>query len=289
MTKLCFFNFYHNGDLFHSKPFVREIVQRLGNENVLYAHNKDPIVIEDLGINTIRLQGLSDKVKFAKTEDPDMFFVNTWIGSYFDTYPGECTLVFNMKMWADIYTEINSVFQTDLKLGPIENYLPYVDYHKFNLRDVKLYLDTDNRSKLLFCNGPALSGQCEYNGDLREIIERLAVENSHKTFFVTHKIENMPANVVYTGDVIKSNRCDLNEVSYISLHCNLIVGRNSGPFCFASVRENLIDPAKTFYAFGHQETDCFTLGVDKKANFIFENYESPGQLYLSIKKLVESI
>lgn len=288
MTKLCFLNFYHNGDLFHSKPFVRQVIDQLGSENVLYAHNKDPRVIEDLGIQTIRLQGLSDKVKIAKTEDPDMLFVNTWIGSYFDKYEGECTLNFNMKMWADIYEDINSEFNTNLKLGPIEDYLPYVDFRKFDTTRVRSYLDLDKRIKILFCNGPALSGQCEYNSDLREFIGPIATVNDHKTFYVTHKLDNMPSNVVYTGDVIKSDRCDLNEVSYISLHCNLIIGRNSGPFCFASVRENLIDPTKTFYAFGHQETDCFTLNVPKKANFIFEKFETPGKLYNSIRKLVET-
>jgi hypothetical protein len=194
-----------------------------------------------------------------------------------------------MKMWADIYEEINSVFHTNLRLGPIENYLPYVDYRKYDVAHVRAYLDADNRLKMLFCNGPALSGQCEYNGDLREIIVHLAEANSHKSFYVTHKLENAPSNVIYTGDVIKSSRCDLNEIAYISLNCNLIVGRNSGPFCYASIRENLIDPAKTFYAFGHQETDCFTLGVDKKANFIFEKFENPEQLFNSIKTLVESI
>lgn len=289
MTKLCFFNFYHNGDLFHSKPFVREVIKYLGKEKVLYAHNKDPRAIEDLGLQHVRLEGLSDKVKVFRPKDPDILFVNTWIGSYFDKYTGECTLNFNMKMWADIYEDINTVFGKKMKLGPVENYLPYVDYTKYDLANVKMYIDNESKRKIMFCNGPALSGQCEYNGNMDYIINPLAERNPDKIFITTHKISTGLENVVYTGDIIKSDRCDLNEISYLSKYCDLFVGRNSGPFCYVSTGENLNDTRKTFYAFGHQESDCFSLGIPKKSNYIFEKYENQIQLFHSIEELVTKL
>ena len=289
MTKICFFNFYHNGDLFHSKPFVREVIRLLGKEKVMYAHNKDPRAIEDLQIQTVRLEGIDNKTKVFRPKDPDILFLNTWIGSYFDKYTGECTLNFNMKMWADIYEDINTTFNKKLKLGPVENYLPYVDYSKYDLASVNAWLDGESKKKILFCNGPALSGQCEYNGDMREIIGPLAAANEDKVFITTHKLDNTWSNVVYTGDIIKSDRCDLNEISYLSKYCDTLIGRNSGPFCYVSTGENLNDPLKTFYAFGHQESDCFTYGLSKKSNYIFEKYESPGQLYASIRNLVDKV
>ncbi len=287
MTKLCFFNFYHNGDLFHSKPFVREVIKHLGKEKIMYAHNKDPRAIEDLELPHVRLEGISDKVKIFRPKDPDILFVNTWIGSYFDKYTGECTLNFNMKMWSDIYEDINTTFKKKMKLGLVENYLPYIDYSKYNLANARSFIDSEPRPKILFCNGPALSGQCQYNGDMREIVVLLATANEDKVFLTTHKLDTALSNVIYTGDIIKSDRCDLNEIAYLSKFCGLIVGKNSGPFCFASTGENLNDPTKTFYAFGHQESDCFTMGIPKKSNYIFEKYVDPGQLYTSIKNLVE--
>ena len=289
MTKLCFFNFYHNGDLYHSKAFVREVVKHLGRENVLYAHNKDPRAIEDLELQHVRLEGVSDKVKILRLESPDMLLVNTWIGSYFDKYTGECTLNFNMKMWADIYEDINKTFNQKMVLGPVEDYLPYVDYTKYDLTNVRSFIDSESKSKILFCNGPAMSGQCEYNGDMKEIIGPLAVQHEDKIFLTTQKLENIGSNVIYTGDIIKSDRCDLNEISYLSKYCSLIIGRNSGPFCYASTGENLNDSTKTFYAFGHQESDCFTMGISIKANYIFHKYESPEQLYSSIRNLVNKV
>jgi len=289
MKKLCFFNFFHNGDLIHSKPFVRETIKHLGKERVMYAHNKDSVVVADLDIPVVRLEGISHKTKIINMNEPDIMFVNTWIGSYFDGFKGECTLNFNMKMWNVIYQDINTVFGKKMKLGPVENYLPYVDYAKFDLANVRSYIDSDSQKKILFCNGPAMSGQCEYNGDMEEIIIPLAVNHPEITFITTKELEKTPPNVKYTGNIIRSERCDLNEIAYLSKYCSLIIGRNSGPFCFASTGENLNDPSKTFYAFGHQESDCFAMGIPIKSNYIFEKYESPDQLHNSIKQLVEKV
>ena len=289
MTKVCFFNFYHNGDLFHSKPFVREVIKHLGKEKVMYAHYKDPTAIKDLDITLVRLEGIDHKTKVLRPRDPDILFLNTWIGSYFDKYTGECTLNFNMKMWTDIYEEINTAFGKKMKLGPVENYLPYVDYSKFDVKNVNAFLDGDSKKKILFCNGPAMSGQCEYNGDMGEIITPLAMANPHITFITTKITKIGMSNIIDTSEIIQSDRCDLNEIAYLSKYCDLVIGRNSGPFCFASTGENLNDPAKTFYAFGHQESDCFTMGIPKKSNYIFEKYVSGDQLYNSIKQLVEKV
>jgi hypothetical protein len=149
-----------------------------------------------------------------------------------------------------------------------------------------MYVNNESKRKIMFCNGPALSGQCEYNGDMREIVGTLAEQHEDKVFLTTHKLDNTWSNVIYTGDIIKSDRCDLNEISYLSKYCSLLVGRNSGPFCYVSTGENLNDPSKTFYAFGHQESDCFTMGIPKKSNYIFEKYQDHTQLLHSIEELV---
>lgn len=289
MTKICFFNFYHNGDLFHSKPFVREVIKHLGKEKVMYAHYKSHAVLEDLDIMHVRLEGMNHKTKVLRPKEPDILFLNTWIGSYFDKYTGECTLNFNMKMWADIYEEINTAFSKKMKLGPVENYLPYVDYSKCVLSYTRSYIDNDPKVKILFCNGPAMSGQSEYRGDMSEFVRSLAASHPDKTMITTQKISHDLPNIIATDDITgiaNLKGSDLNQISYLSKFCSLIVGQNSGPFCFASTGENLNDPAKTFYAFGHQESDCFTMGIPKKSNYIFEKYQNEEQLYNSISQLV---
>jgi hypothetical protein len=288
MTKLCFFNFYHNGDLFHSKPFVREVISALGKENVQYAHEKDPKVLQDLEIGYAKVRGLTDKVKSFHWAEQDVLLVNTWIGSYFDLYEGECTLSFNMKMWKHIYALINQYFQTNLKLGPIEDYMPYVDYSKFKVDQIDDWLNTNSNTKILFSNGVVLSGQCEYTGDMADIIVESAEKHPNITFLTTNQIRTSLANVIHTAEIIRSDNCDLNEIAYLSRACSLIIGRNSGPFCFASTGENLNDPSKTFYAYGIRHSDCFTMGILVKSNYIFEKYEDYDAIKETIKKLISA-
>lgn len=289
MTKICFFNFYHNGDIYHSKPFVREVIKTLGKEKVMYAHFKSPVITQDLDIQLVRLEGIDHKTKILRPKNPDILFVNTWIGSYFDKYTGECTLNFNMKMWADIYEDINTAFNKKLKLGPVENYLPYVDYSKYDMNSTIAYLERDPNKKIMFCNGPALSGQCKYNGDMTEYIIRLATDHPDITFLVTHPINTYLPNIISTDKITQVKDGDLPQISFLARACSLVVGRNSGPFCFSSTHENLNNPFKTFYAFGDRESDCFTHGIPVKSNYIFEKYVNGDQLYNSIKALVEKV
>lgn len=287
--KICFFNYYHNGDLLHSKAFVREVTEHLGQERVMYGHFLNKKVISDMDIAQVYIEGISPSDKVVHQEGSDIVFFNTWIGSYFDKYDGECTLRFNMKMWNDIYNHINQLFGTNLVLRDIECYLPYVEYDRFDIQNVKTFVANDDRKKVLFCNGPGHSNQSGYKGDMKEIVDTLSFLHPDKTFIITHDYDNDRKNVFYTGDIIKSNDNDLNEISYLSRYCDLIIGQNSGPFCFASTGENLNDPNKTFYAFGYRETDCFALGVPKKAEFIFEEYKDFNQLKRSIEQLVITI
>ena len=287
MTEICFFNQYHNGDLYHSKAFVREVISVIGAEKIKYAHDKSPVVVQDLGIEHAQVRGLDHKTKMFHWSEKDILFVNTWIGSYFDLYEGECTLLFNMKMWKHIYDTINKYFNTQLKLSSVENYLPYVDYSKFNVKNVDDYLAINDTTKILFCNGAALSGQCDYNGDMSDIIQELAEKYTNKIFITTNSIDTKLSNVIHTAEIIRSDHCDLNEISYLSRSCSLIIGRNSGPFCFASTGENLNDELKTFYAFGIRHSDCFTMNIPVKSKYLFEKYENYDKIKDTIRELID--
>lgn len=286
MKAICFFNHYHNGDLFNSKSFIQEIISNIDTK-YYYAHSNHPIVLSDLNIEHCSIPCISHSDRFVDVGD--VLYVNTWIGSYFEEgceYFGECTLRFSYGMFEKIYTQINQTFGTNLKLGPIENYFPSINYSKFNLLNVNKFLSNSSQRKVLISNGPCLSGQCYYTGDMSSIINNISSNHKDILFIPTHKFESFSDNVVFSGDIIQSNKCDLNEISYISTHCDLIIGRNSGPFCFSSTKENLNNPSKTFYAFGEKETDCFIYGVGVKCNYIFEYFQSLNQLENSIEEIL---
>lgn len=310
MKSICFFCHFHNGDMFHIKSFIKEICSKVETK-IYIAHPNNPIITSDLDIEYINLpifwnkdrysddetiklhQKHSDLLsnrehtKFIDTED--CFYINTWIGGYFspkNEYDGECSLRGFHRMFSMIYDEINSKFGTDLKLSSVQDYYPFVDYSKFDCKNIDNFLESNTNKKVLLCNGPCLSGQSLYNTDMSEILEPLAAENPDKTFIATKKFNTNTKNIVFTDDIIQSQTCDLNEISYLSKFCYLIVGRNSGPFCFTLTKENINDENKTFLAYGSRETDCLPYGIEINSTFIFEYFSEVSELHKTISELL---
>ena len=188
-------------------------------------------------------------------------------------------------MYEKVYAAINDIYKTNLKLDEDQKkYFPFTDYSKFDLSRVNKFLSDNNSKKILFCNGPALSDQCLYNGDMSSIIVDLAKEYTNLSFIATHKFGCSESNVFFTDDIIAANDCDLNEIAYISEHCDLIVGRSSGPLSFSCDRNNINDSKKTFLCFGDKITDCFMHGTDTSSKFVFEKFSNLENLTASIKK-----
>lgn len=285
MKAICFFNHYHNGDLFYNKEFVRDIMSKIPTQ-YYYAHTKDKKILSDLNIQPAGLSA-PDKIRMFEAKDQNIVCVNTWIGSYFDLYPGECTLRFNYRMFQDIYNDLNKIFETSIKPEPIEHYLAKVDYSKFDVSSIDEYLKTDSNKKILFSNGPGLSGQCSYNGDMSDIITDIAKKNRDKTFIATQRFHSEESNVKFTSDIINVQGSDLNEISYLSRFCDVIIGKDSGPFCFTHTEENLMNPNKTFLSFGDDVTTSHVYGLDfLKSDFIIEKFTSLENLKSKIESII---
>ena len=290
---LVFYNFYHNGDLFQSKPFVKEIVNNIPVP-VYYAHGNHPKVLIDLKLNQIRLQqGMpinSDKVIITE----NLCLVNTWIGAYFKSgvpghREGSCTLGFTYGMYEYIYEQLNEIYGCNLKLNPNKiDYFSTIDFNKFDLSTVDKYLSNDKKRKVLVCNGPALSNQSlKYNGNMQNIIINLASSYKDITFICTENSFNSSLqNIVFTDEITKRIDCDLNEISYISTFCDVIIGRFSGPYCFSCTKENILNFNKTFVCFGNKISDCFLHEANTNCRFIFEQFNSEESLIKTIKNIL---
>jgi hypothetical protein len=291
MKNICFFNHFHNGDIFHGKAFLKELSESI-DTNFSYAHLNDPKVVLDINIPHVSMPDIGDRVKFKETEDT--LYINTWIGCYFHqgiTYDNstdsECTLKFTYAMYSKIYEEINNVFGTNLKLSSIENYIPTIDFTKFDIQHVDEYVETNKGRKILFSNGPCLSGQCRYYGDMKPIIEPLAKKYPNITFITTSNIDTELKNIESANDIIKIDGCDLNEIAYLSKFCDIIVGRNSGPFCFCTHKENVLNPNISFYAFGDILSTSFLYGIDMECSFMFDFFENFEGVVNSLDNLIK--
>ena len=191
-------------------------------------------------------------------------------------------------MYSEIFECVRDKFKIDIELKNIIEYFPSMNYSYFKINEIDKFIAEDNNPKILLCNGPVLSGQCEYNGDMQDIIRTLSKKYLDTTFITTHRIDCNNQNVKYTGDIIQSNESDLNEISYLSKFCNVIIGRSSGPFTFANTKDNMFDENKSFLCFGKKETDCLPYELDIECEFIFELFSNLTNLENTITDLIEN-
>lgn len=299
---ICFYNHYHNGDLFASKGFIDNLIQE-HSTNYYFAHVCPPNVTKYF--NYLDLRKMPDVTKEQKIFLKDgVLYINTWIGIYMQEscrpnsevklpalkqgcngYIFGCNWITYHAMWSFIYAKINTVLNLNLKLKNVQDCIPDIDHSYFDCKNVDNFISDNKKYKILISNGPALSGQ-SYNTDLTEIINKLADNNAEKLFISTNKFETKNKNILFTSDIIKAETSDLNEISYLSTFCDFIIGRNSGPFCFTNTKINLSDKNKKFLALGNMAENCFSYGLTTEALFRFELDNDLNRVYNCITDMI---
>jgi hypothetical protein len=287
MKYIIFFTEGHNGDIIHNKAFIKDISENI-TVKCFYHYKGSSSLIEDLSVNYTQICHYNNYELFFELNS--ILYINIWLWPYIcenkEYKKSGVTLKTNYKIFETIYQKINLHFNTNLKLKPIEQYLPYIDFSKVNCSTVENYVQKDKSKKVLISNGPCLSGQSIHNDDMSEFIIELANQYKNITFIATQKFNSNVNNIKFTDDIIQIKGCDLNQIGYLSTFCNLIIGKNSGPFCFSTIKQNLNDPNKTFYAFGQNPTDWFCDGITIKANNIFQTSTQIEDIHKDIENLV---
>lgn len=261
------FNHYHNGDVFYSRILINILKKKF--QKIKYYHNNPtPILcdIDDL-----------EEFSFVPNDYPyddnrfEQNAVNSWIGQRGRVFLGVinegcCTFknYFEMcKLSLDYY---------GIETPTYEELLPVINYEKIpNISNIKLKVSdliTKFEKTVLICNGDVNSGQCD-NFDFTDIVHKLSLEFPNILFLTTQKINIINNNIFFCGDITETIP-DLLQISFISTKCNLIVGRGSGPYCFTQVKENLMNPNKTFISFSfiYNESKYFD---EQKSKFVWSN------------------
>ena len=142
-----------------------------------------------------------------------------------------------------------------MNINPLKlsDFIPTVDYSYFKIEGIKNYLLSNKRKKVLVCNGAVVSKQAK-NFSFNGIVNNIAKSNPDVDFIMTEKFYSTTKNIFFTDDLIGKQGNDLNEISYLSLYCDCIVGRSSGPYIYSMVKENLLNAEKTFICFSDDES-----------------------------------
>lgn len=305
IKNICFYNHWHYGDLLITKEFIRYTISLFPNINFSYLHTKNNKVLLDLERCTFSKPPIFLESKMANRfiEAGDTLYINTWIRAYsnkrdeFVSQEGNrsdsiefrsidfSTESNNWKSYFRIWSYILQVINLYCETNHILIGSP-IDYaHRINpliFHESKLLKgwrsQTDLNKSVLINNNLVLSGHTHINDDMTNIINELSLSYPYLNFICTKKASVDKANILFTDNLIPNSRgCDLNEIALLSKFVPLIAGRNSGPFNFANLHENIFDSNKRFLAFGsdylhsmpaHLETNCSWEWVEDFSNEI---------------------
>jgi len=255
LKTIYFYNHFHGGDLFVSKEFVRWMVHNIPAEKYVYCHHNSPKLIADIPELIIQNKIPKPQASHWSLEN-GCLYANTWYGACdFKYFAHKASL---QTLYSLFSGELKRVLNIDLP-DPILSFIPEIDYKFFKIENAKRFMETVKASKKIFIsNGKTLSGQST-NFNFNPIVEILAKKYPDILFFLSNDEHQITRdNVLYTKDIIDIKENDLNENSYITNFCEILVGRNSGTYTYAFTKENMKEDHvfisfirdKSYFSFG---------------------------------------
>jgi hypothetical protein len=252
--KIKLFNYYHNGDIFYSRMLVQFLLRN--NYEIEYYHNLNTPLLNDYD-NLTEIKGIpSEWVHTLDIKDSyPNGILNTWIAQgdarFFNQppYPFACCYENHFS----IVKEINKLLNLDL--GDDEVILPKITFDKLeNYQIIKTKMEEFKEKYekvILISNGNVHSGQAD-NFDFTSIIESLSYLFPKYLFITTQKINTPQQNIIDSFDITTSYP-DLIYIGFISTYCDVVVGRNSGPYCYTMIENNIMDENKIYICFCRDE------------------------------------
>ena len=185
---------------------------------------------------------------YQNASTDDAIYIVTWLAYYwFGPNPtelfGHCCFEAYQHAFKTVYDELGILDH----YKPLQYYITSRDYNYIDRTNIDAFHETTKYKKVLVSNGDVLSGQSS-NFDFTPILDKLARKHPNVIFIFTKKCSLDLPNIRFTSDIIGLPTNDLIEISYLSLKCNMIIGRSSGPSSFTMVKENYTDKNKTFIA-----------------------------------------
>lgn len=252
---IYFFNPCRNGDVHVSRTYIIDIINKLPDNNYYYIQN--PNYTSGFILNDIKRLKISYDIGKTNpdssiTKIGDNIFINTWYGQsrfkYFEMQyslnkADDCSFYILYNIFKDVYKFLN------IEIDDFENYLPEIFFDNLEKTKIDTFLENNSNfeKKVLICDNPVQSGQ-SLNFDFKYIIKELSSIYKNYAFISTSNNNPIADNIFSTNDII-GLKFDLNEISYLSNYCDVIVGRSSGPYTFSLTKQNIMNENKKFVAF----------------------------------------
>jgi hypothetical protein len=235
-NKIVFFNYYHSGDIHVSRSFIK-FISEFGYP-CEYWHKNDASLLSDTNVKYIPLKTNRFERNFSHGIVNGTLYINTWYNSALP-YLDEYKLTFDCLYYYFVDV-IKRYFKIDIAIYNPWMFFPEIDYSKFQIYNVdKFFTSVKNGKRIFISNGMVASGQST-NFDFNQIINKISVKYPKYLFFISNKSASIIKydNIFFTKDIINIQGSDLNENSYISTKCDIIIGRHSGSYTYSITRDN---------------------------------------------------
>lgn len=228
--KLIFYNNFHNGDIHASRQFVKDIISKINPKETEYHHVNSSTILMDIDLNHVKNKYNESNDLFV--EDDDNIIINTWFHIKYGHKYHQCTIEALYYNFDIIYKKLG------IKLEPIEYYIPEIDYKKFNVSNIDNFFKKKEFDKYIFLSNGEVRSFQSTNENMDIVVDELSENENHMIIISNESSVNKP-NVILSKNIIGSDGTDdLNENSYITTKCDVIIGRESGPYFFSYVKEN---------------------------------------------------
>lgn len=270
MNDLILYNKYHNGDIFYSRILIKMLYN---NFKIKFYHNNKPKLFQD--IETVEeYHDIAQLEKYSNTPYSTTPKINTWIRSYNDVFYQKnnagCSFENHFSLASSIVENLN------IKINPNpEEYLPFINFDKL-INYEKIYHTMITLKSLfdklvLVCNGKVCSGQSD-NFDFNLLLPEIATSKNNILFLVTESFSKENKNIFDVKNITNTTP-DLLQIGFISTFCDVLIGRASGPICYTHIKENLLNPEKTYISFSNSRHEGEFYQNQKSKSIWSNNYD----------------
>ena len=293
INNLIFFNSAGKGDIHFSRGFCDYAQKILNPKTCIYYHHweaqsfKDICAFDEKGTKKLKEQPDSRKQEEIlraayEREGSDTFVINTWVGV--PEYGGAIardgiTFETHLEIYRRFFSE---TFSFNIPTDP-NIFLPRINYPCFEIEKIQKVSNDLKKKNILIDNCSPKSGQ-SHHFDFGPVINKLATTYPEINFFVLNTVADIKreSNIFFVGEIF-DGATNLNEFSYLSLFCDIIIGRTSGPWMHTIVAENIQDEKKTFICFCKTEIESSYINKSYlKANFLWKNTVDLEEIYQTI-------
>lgn len=249
-STIIFRNYFNYGDLHAARSLIKYVKDNINGFDFKLMHPRHEKAIGDVGLPLIwrPVQNKFDNRGYHI--EYNSLIINTqylaFNGMHFNKDSASIVTLYNI-----FNHTLKDVFGIELP-NTIVQFLPKINY-KYKLFEIdkidKAISNTEGMIKILICNNDFGSEQA-MRFDFDRLIEVVADTYPNIVFYVSNKTNVYRDNIKCVPDILgECSGCDLNEISYLSTKCKILIGRNSGPHTYSYVLENILNPNKTFISF----------------------------------------